>query len=153
MKDKQVLVIVDKVEHALSIKSRLLPHWPLVHGPVHAEQVRHFRGLGLLPQGAGWLCTSEQRESYRKRFEHSSLKYAIATGVWSQGVDFKHLDVLVRCDGQSSSIKSTQLPGRLARGEAGLLKDFDDVFDERFARRSKTRFRHYEEKGWALNYC
>lgn len=148
--DKQVLIIVDKVEHALNIKANFLPQWPLVHGPVHAEQLRTFSKMGLLPQGETWLCNTERRDNYRTLFEAGRMKYAIATGVWSQGVDFRHLDVLIRADAKSAPIPSTQIPGRLARGEAGLLVDFDDSFDERFSRRSKARFRAYSGKGWEL---
>jgi superfamily II DNA or RNA helicase len=152
MQEKQVLIMVDKVEHALHLKANFLPQWPLVHGPVQAEQVRTFRSLGLLPQGPGWLCTSEHREQYRRRFERGTMKFAIATGVWSQGVDFRHLDVLVRADGRSAPISNTQIPGRLSRGQTGLLVDFDDGFDKRFKTRSNARLRHYRGKGWTIHY-
>lgn len=152
MKDHQVLIMVDKVEHALMIKSRYLPRWPIVHGSVATEKVRAFKSLGIL-QDTSWLCTKDQREQYRKDFENGRIKFIIATGVWSQGVDMKHLDVLVRGDAQTSIIKGTQVPGRLSRGEAGLLRDYDDVFDERFASRSNKRFRHYESKGWDVIHC
>lgn len=151
LQNKQVLVMVDKVEHALMLKSQFLPTWPIVHGDVQAEQVRTFRRLNVLPD-LKWLCTSDQRENYRQRFERGKMRYAIATGVWSQGVDMKHLDVLVRADAKSSPISNTQIPGRLSRGDAGLLVDFMDSFDARFERRSQARVRAYTGKGWKITH-
>lgn len=147
--DKQTLIMVDKVEHALFLKRYFLPEWPIVHGSVQAEQIKTFQSLDLLPD-TNWLCTPDRRDAYRQRFESGRMRFAIATGVWSQGVDFRHLDVLVRADGRSSPISNTQIPGRLARGEAGLLVDFDDVFDERFYRRSASRTASYKGKGWKI---
>lgn len=147
---KQVLIIVDKVEHALFIKSQFLPEWPVIHGPVQAEQIKTFKRLGLLPNGPRDLCTPEFRDRARTDFECGRMRFAIATGVWQQGVDMRHLDVLIRADGAVSPIVSTQVPGRLSRGEAGLLVDFDDVFDEKFRHRSDARFRHYKGKGWDI---
>jgi len=43
-----------------------------------------------------------------------------------------------------------QIPGRLSRGEAGLLIDFLDLFDPRAARRSERRVRDYRAKGWTV---
>jgi len=148
--NKQVLIVVDKVEHALQIRSKFLPAWPIVHGPVAPEQVKTFSKLGMLPQGPTWLCQPEQRDVYRDRFERGTMRCAIATGVWSQGVDFCHLDVLLRADGTSAAIGSTQIPGRLSRGSHGLLIDCNDKFDERFLRRSERRFRIYTSKGWEI---
>ena len=148
---KQVLIAVDKVEHALFIKRHFLPDWPVVHGTVGNEQIETFKRLDLLPNGSSDLCTEEKRASYLRRFEVGVMKRAIATGVWSVGVDFKCLDVLVRGDGQSAPIKNTQLPGRLSRGEVGLLIDCHDQFDEGFRRASEDRARSYRSKGWDVN--
>lgn len=149
---RQTLIIVDKVEHALYLKRYHLEDWPIVHGSVDPEQISAFKGLDLLPHGTSWLCTAEQRDRYRRDFEHGALRRAIATNVWSTGVDFTHLDTLIRGDAQSGAIPSTQIPGRLARGVSGTLVDFDDKFDDRFARRSQRRFKTYRSKGWTLVY-
>ena len=146
---RQTLIIVDKIEHALALKSAYLPDWPLVHGVVSEDQIKDFQRAGLL-KSRNWLCTEEQRELLRKQFERGHLRAAIATGVWGVGVDFKHLTALIRADGRSAAIPSTQVPGRLSRGEYGILVDFDDLFDERFKRRSDTRLRLYRSKGWTI---
>jgi len=151
LEGKQVLIITSKVEHLLRLKM-LLPTWQIVHGPVDDEQITYFKNIGLLPAGDRVLCDQKSRETHRKNFERGALRTAIATGVWSQGVDFKHLDVLIRCDAMASEIPSTQIPGRLARGKYGLLVDFIDKFDDRFARRSKDRIRSYSAKGWNIEY-
>ncbi len=147
--NRQVLIMVDKVEHGLFIRNAWLPEWPIVHGPVQHEQISAFQNLGILPNKS-WLCTPDKRERYRQEFEAGKMRFAIATGVWSQGVDFRHLDVLVRCDARSSSIPNTQIPGRLSRGKTGLLVDFQDSFDDRFKRRSSSRIRDYRAKGWSI---
>lgn len=149
--NKQVLIIVDKIEHALFLKSKFLPSWPIVHGLVTREQIQTFKAMKLLTNEK-ILCTPEQREIYRRMFESGKMRYAIATGVWSQGIDMRHLDVLIRGDGKASRIPSTQIPGRLSRGKSGILVDFLDIFDERFRRRSNERIKVYKEKGWEIRY-
>lgn len=150
MLGKQVLVFVDKIEHALFLKRYYLHDWPLVHGPVSTEEAEWYAAQGVLPD-RGWLCDARQREKMRIEFEAGRLRHAIATGVWSQGVDMRCLDVLVRCDGASSFIPSTQIPGRLSRGSQGLLVDFMDSYDARLEKRSTDRLRHYRQHGWSIN--
>lgn len=146
--NRQTLIIVDKLEHALALKN-ILVDWPLVHGPTSEEQIRYFTSINILPNKS-WLCSPDQRDYMRTQFEHGKMRFAIATGVWSQGVDMRHLDLLIRGDARSAAIPSTQIPGRLSRGKHGTLVDFNDRFDERFLRRSKARLALYASKGWNI---
>ncbi len=143
--EPQILILVDKVEHGLRIR-KLLPDWTFVYAGVSNEQRENFVAAGLMSQGEG--LSPQLRDDYREKFESGQLRRAIATGVWNTGVDFVHLDILIRADGGSGEIGNTQLPGRLSRGELGILVDFMDSFDESFERRSKVRRRSYKNKKW-----
>lgn len=145
----QTLVMVDKVEHALFLKRDHLQEWPIVCGAVDVEQQKAFRRIGLL-HSDHWLPSSTERSRMREQFESGKMRYAIATGVWSQGVDFRQLECLVRCDAGSGLIRDTQLPGRLSRGESGVLIDFMDLFDDRFKRKSASRLSTYRSHGWTI---
>jgi superfamily II DNA or RNA helicase len=148
LQGKQTLIIVDKVEHALRLR-KYLPQWPVVYGSITDEKRKMFVRWGLM-QTNEQPITLEQRDHYRRQFEAGNLRFAIATGVWNTGVDFKHLDVLARADGGAGEILNTQTPGRLSRGKHGLLLDYKDGFDEKFHDRWKRRMSTYRGKGWII---
>jgi late competence protein required for DNA uptake (superfamily II DNA/RNA helicase) len=96
--------------------------------------------------------TDRRREDLRLAFEDASLRRVIATDVWSTGVSFDRLAVLLRADARSSTIKDEQIPGRVSRTHpdkpAGLVIDCDDSFDQGFSRAFQSRKRNYRSKGW-----
>ena len=98
--------------------------------------------------------TPKQVEKIREKFSSGELKRAIATGIWSTGVDFPQLSVIIRADGGASPIKDTQMPGRVCRisdgKEKGVLVDMADLFDTWAAYRSKSRFKNYKDKKWEI---
>ena len=147
-KDPQILILVDKVEHALELK-KCLPDFEVVYGQMDAETAEHFRSTKLL---SGNPVTKKEVEAIRKRFTAGEARRVIATGIWSTGVDFPQLSVIIRADGGASAIKDIQMPGRVCRissgKDKGILVDFADSFDVWAARRSKTRFQSYKEKEW-----
>ena len=67
-------------------------------------------------------------------------------------VNFPHLQVLVRADGDVSRIEGIQIPGRLARLDEGkdcaYLVDVDDSFSPWASYRSKARERQYADQQW-----
>ena len=79
---------------------------------------------------------------------------AIATGVWSVGVSFNDLEVLIRAEGSGSRTAATQVPGRVCRISSqikkpyGLVIDFADNFEPVLAKRSAERFREYAKHQW-----
>ena len=93
--------------------------------------------------------------AFREKFEDGSLKKVIATTIWKEGIDPVHLRVLIRADGSSGNIPSTQIPGRLARrveGKSmGILIDFVDCYGGNFYRRSQKRIGHYRKKEWRIH--
>ena len=88
----------------------------------------------------------------RKAFEAGELKKLIATNIFSEGVNFVHLQYLIRADGEISRISNTQIPGRLSRlfpgKDCAYLIDFVDHFSPWAYRRSLVRWKDYKEAGW-----
>lgn len=152
--DQQLLVMVDKTEHAYCL-GQLLPEFAIVTGEPTADRVKEMRKRKSMTADQE-ICTKRMREEYRKAFEAHELKRAIATGVWSKGVDFRDLAVLVRADGGGSPINSGQVPGRLSRlGRKtqkvdGLLIDFFDNFSRNLRSRSESRIRVYRQNGYEI---
>jgi len=146
--DPQILILVDKVEHALRL-AKLLPDFKAVYGDMDADAASAFKAQGLLDSDP---ITRKQVEEVRKGFTEGTVKRVIATGIWSTGVDFPQLQVMIRADGGNSAIKDIQMPGRVCRiadGKSkGIQVDFADRFDAWTASRSRSRFKRYEEKQW-----
>lgn len=152
---QQILVMVGKTEHAYLLQL-LLQDFVVVCSDITTK-----RWGDLIKQGAvdpSWQkpCLSKDRDRYKAEFETSTLKYAIATGVWERGVDFKDLACLVRADGMASPIKSGQIPGRLSRlgrdgkKSHGVLIDFYDTFSRDYKAKSRKRLQVYKSNGWEI---
>lgn len=149
--EEQVLIMTNTVEHALQLR-KLLPEYSLVHGPIDSDKFRKFESQGLTENFTPIDAT--RREEMRQEFAAGTLKKVIATDVWSTGVSFDALQVLIRADARSSKILDEQIPGRVSRThvaggkQSGLLIDFRDDFDPSFFAASRKRSRSYQEKGW-----
>lgn len=151
---KQVLILVDTVDHALHIR-KLLPTAELCYSEGAlmdaAKRERYIRD-GFLDEDE--FMTTPLRNSLRRRFESRELMLAIATGVWAVGVSFDSLNVLIRADAGDSETANVQLPGRVCRNDpatgkdCGILVDFMDVWDSKFKARSMNRRRDYFKRGW-----
>lgn len=153
---EQVLILVDTVEHAIYLR-QYLPEYELVYAEREDEDLDRYKRQGLLP--ADWPAMSKQRRrDLKTRYEKGELRKVIATNVWSVGVDFTHLQVLVRAAAGAGKIQSIQLPGRVSRinqaidKQSGLLIDLLDEFDTGFARQAQLRRRHYQEMGWQQKF-
>lgn len=150
--DQQILISVKSVEHAVHL-GQFLPDFKLIYSAMDPDKRKRWEKWGLIREGDHPL-TAQSREQARQDFRAGKLRRVIATGVWSTGVDFPGLNVVVRADGQRSSIQATQVPGRATRStdgkEYGIVIDFDDTFHDTLANRATGRFRHYRKKGWAL---
>jgi len=131
---KQVLVLVETVEHLKNLSS-LLPDFKVCYAT-----------------GTEGAMPKKDREKLRKAFEQRKFLGAIATGVWAVGVSFESLEVLIRAEGTASDTDSFQKPGRVCRihsgKSCGIVVDFIDSFDRRLYRRSLARNRAYEKYGW-----
>jgi len=103
------------------------------------------------------LLSSKEKEEIEKQFETAELKRVIATGTWKEGVDFQQLSVLIRADGATSFVNSTQIPGRLSRlspetgKQRGILIDFRDEFNDWANSRTQKRLAVYRSHGWTIH--
>lgn len=152
--DEQVLIMCTTFEHAVHLRQHL-PDYTLCYAE-RAEDDKLFTRYvrdGLLPENEPRM-TDRRRQQLRLDFEAGKLKKAIATDIWSTGVSFNGLSVLIRADARSSTIMDTQIPGRVCRKHAptdksvGILVDCLDQFDAGFRDAARKRRRNYEAKGW-----
>lgn len=152
--DAQILVMVDKIEHAY-ILSSLLPEYTVVTGVLPQDRKEELERMKVLTPGQK-LCSAKDRDAYRRAFESNQLKRVIATRIWEKGVDFRDLLGLVRADGLASSIAACQIPGRLSRlgktveKQLGVLVDFYDMFSDGLKGRARKRLKSYRDSGWVI---
>jgi superfamily II DNA or RNA helicase len=150
--DTQVLILVASIEHAVYL-GKLLPDYTLVYGSLPPADLDFYIKQRLLPPTYRPV-DAKRRKQLRVEFMSGELKKAIATGVWSTGVSFDALQVLIRADAQSSRILDVQIPGRVGRVHtasgklAGLVHDFKDQFDPSYRRAALSRKKSYLSRGW-----
>lgn len=146
----QTMVSVETVEHAFHLKE-FLPDFKVVFAGVSSSTARRLISKGLVTEQELERCLKE-RDELRRKFEAGEVRGIIATDVWSTGVSFNDLAVVVRADAGVSGIRSIQIPGRVARlsdgKKCGIVVDFEDRFDRSLLAQSKQRRRVYEQSGW-----
>ena len=152
--DEQILISVDTFEHAIFLK-QLLPEFELAYATADLKKVAKYKSWGLLPQE--WQpLDGETRERLRNAFTDGQIRRVIATSVWSRGVSFDGLSVMIRADGGMSGVKDKQWPGRASRiadGKMGsIIIDCADKFNPRLWEHSLARYCHYEALGWAQQW-
>lgn len=157
----QVLIPVETLEHALALKQEL-PEYSLVYSPTSNSDFAYLQSEGLIGEDFK-LITPARKAKLTRRFTRGKLKKVIVTTVWNAGVDFKHLEVLIRADGGGSAVNDVQIPGRTSRtnkalmkgGKAvtkriGIIHDYDDMFNKKAERRSSRRQTNYGKNGWKI---
>lgn len=151
--EEQTMIMVKTIDHAVHLR-RLLPEYQLAYAAngMDAERLRDYIKRGLLPPDEP-LMTPARLSELRRAFAEGTLKKVISNYVWSTGVNFRHLTVLIRADAAASTIRDVQIPGRACRRVAGskesaLLIDCWDEWDARLLRKSQSRRRNYVGKGW-----
>ena len=149
----QVLILVRTLEHAVFLKQHL-SNFKLCYDKMDSEVYAGLVKKGLLDSLDEPIMTPAARDKMSKDFEAGTLKKVIATDVWSTGVDFPQLSVLIRADARASEIMDIQAPGRVVRRhdasgkDHGLVIDCMDYFDPAFHRRSVERKKTYVKQGW-----
>jgi superfamily II DNA or RNA helicase len=145
----QVLINVKTVEHLLQLK-QLLPDFAAAYSPKPYEEMKKFyrhAGIDKVP-----VLSKDGLSHLTRAFEKGSVKKCISTGVWSRGVDFRELQVLIRADGANSVIFDTQIPGRTSRIADGktisFVFDFLDEFSDKTAGKAQERRKRYAKNGW-----
>lgn len=158
---EQVMVSVATIEHALYLK-QLLPDFELLYrdGGLDGDRYQYgravsmkgyFEGLGVMPKNLP-LMTYQRRKFLTKEAVAGNIKKFIVTPIFKQGVDLRHLQAIVRCDGGTSKINDNQIPGRVSRIDGvktvGFLHDYIDKFNEKAEARSRKRQATYRQLGW-----
>jgi len=148
----QTLILVETLEHALFLR-QLLPNFQLCYSEqaLDTERRNFFVRNGLMDPNESMTAT--RRDELRRGFEDRQFLGAIATGVWSVGVSFDSLQVLVRADGGASATNNMQAPGRVCRVDSngkpyGIVVDLQDEFDDKFHGYGISRYRDYGRNGW-----
>lgn len=147
--DEQVLILVDRARHSLLLK-QLLPEFTLVFQSVAPAVWRECHNEGLIDSNFA-PPTAHDLLRYRDAFKTGELRKVIATNMWSTGVSFDQLSVLIRADGQAGFIIDTQAPPRTSRlydGKVAVVYDWLDQFSSIYRGRAKRRGKTYEEHGW-----
>lgn len=150
----QVLIMVNTTEHAFHLK-RELPEFSLAYDKVDLVDYNRYLRQELTTQEAEPMMTKQRRQDLIGLFERRELMTAIATGIWSTGVDFVGLDVVIRADGMASDIASVQIPGRAARisphtdKQSGVVVDLTDRFDVSLHNRARRRRARYQSNDWS----
>ena len=147
--EEQVLITVKTIDHALHLH-RFLPDYQVVYSPKDYKELNKFRylkGVDKVP-----TMTKDRLSYVKKQFENGNIKKVIATGVWSRGVNFPNLSVLIRADAANSVISDIQWTGRAARKmenkDVSLVFDFTDEFSTAFEKKALARRKRYKEQGW-----
>ncbi len=151
--DEQVLIMVKTIEHAVRLKN-LLPEFSLAYAKDGMDEARisDYVKQGLLPADEP-VMTGDRVGQLRTAFAAGTLKKVIANSVWSTGVNFRTLAVLVRADAAASEILDGQIPGRVCRRvpgvkEAAIMIDCWDEWDASLLGRSRKRKANYAKRGW-----
>ncbi len=151
--EDQVLIMVTTFDHAVHLR-QFLPEFTLCYAERGDDDAfNRFVKQGMLPEDEP-VMTTARRQQLRQQFENGKLRKVIATDVWSTGVSFNELGVLIRADARSSEIMDSQIPGRVCRlhqetnKQYGLVIDCLDQFDPGFRAAAQKRRRNYEAKGW-----
>lgn len=160
----QTLILVECLEHALRLQ-QMLPNFVIAHAgsvgaarrkalvdqlvPIESDDVTRVSMTEKLNEQLD--MSSKRLDKLREDFESGTLKHAIATPIWSAGVDFTCLRMLVRADGRSGEISNIQWTGRssrLAEGKSfGLVLDYLDKFSDWSAGRAERRLKIYRGRG------
>lgn len=151
-KGMQTLILVDTVNHAIEL-AQYLPEFVVCAASCDINLLSRYerKGYKRLDQIKD---TISRREEFTEKFRKRQVLGVIATNIWSTGVSFNDLEVLIRADAKTSKVANLQAPGRVCRipltvkKEYGIIVDFIDRFSPEFLRRSKERFRIYRKMGW-----
>ena len=153
----QTLILVETVEHMVYLKE-LLPEFQVCYSNMNLDRpaMKFLRSRGLLENVP--KLSYRDRMDVKARFENRDIMGCIATTIWTQGVSFDSLQVLIRADGGYSETNNQQWPGRVARIDPktnksyGILVDCFDEFDVWTKARSFARLRSYRSNGWQISH-
>lgn len=157
VEDPQILCMVETIDHAFELRKHL-PDYRLVYA-VQGDQEQWSKRKKQFANRKLWKSDADDvtdavRNQLRLDFQAGTLRRAISTHCWAQGVNFVQLSVLARLDGATAKNLNIQIPGRLSRlsdgKEYGFLVDSDDGYDDKAAEKSQRRIAFYASMGWKI---
>jgi superfamily II DNA or RNA helicase len=114
--DMQALVIMQFLEQMEYIKQQCDTNVEIVHAETSAEKLADYQNLRA-------ISAKERKEIYT-RMENSDIKRILSTHVYSTGVNFPSLEVVINAGGGGSEIVSKQIPGRESRKTADKQRSY-----------------------------
>ncbi|MEM3061953.1 MAG: helicase-related protein, partial [Nitrososphaerota archaeon] len=150
--NKQVLILVDTIEHALNIE-RFDNEMIVCCRQPDSTRLKRLKSRGLNVDKI--VNSAEEFEKMIENFRSRKIMKMVATDVLSTGVSFEDLEVLIRADAKASKIFSVQAPGRVSRNsnavrkETGIVVDLYDSKDKLSMKYAKERYKQYKEVGWS----
>jgi len=149
---RQTLIMVETLEHLMYIK-KLLPEAAITYASCSKKRYKEYVELGFLTDP---YRTTKEISQVQTGMETGEIRLCISTMVFKEGVDFTHLEVLIRGETQSGIIPLTQIGGRLSRKTEvktkGILIDFMNQFDPGFLRAATSRIAKYIKMKWEVKY-
>jgi DNA excision repair protein ERCC-3 len=115
--------------------------------------IEHGQILTALTGGKHMHGSTEKdiRKDVMEEFKVGHLAILVSTvGIWSEGVDFPRLDILINCSANRGDVKSIQMLGRILRKSEGknAAVYYDFIDDSRFFRKaSHARMHIFRKEG------
>lgn len=151
--DPQVLVIVDKTEHAYALLQEL-EGFTIVTGKVDAKRLKKLNKSGLDIEFTDLV--SDNRRSYLRRlFENGELKRTVATKIWTESVSSNHCNIVVYAAGDAKVNDFIQAIGRGSRILEGktytTVLVYNDLFAPAYQARSSKLIRAANKQGHTMH--
>ena len=147
--DGQIMIMVSTLVHAIELH-KMLPWFKVAY--YGRNDTKALTGKLKNVDLSQYKMNAKQLDIMRKAFAKGTLKYLICTKVMKQGVNFPHLQVLIRADGDVSAVEGIQIPGRLSRLDEdkkyAYLIDVADTFSPWAHGRAQARQKLYQEQQW-----
>lgn len=122
---------------------------PDVYRYITEEQARYANLFAAAPESS-----SAERDAVKNGLKDGSLKLAITSVIFVEGIDIPVLNTVINASAGRSSIQTVQRIGRAlrkAKGKSGaLLIDFYDKTIGSLERQSKARIDIYKSRGWKV---
>ncbi len=144
-------LILDLVEkHIAEKKGVLIGVKQIVHLQILVEKAER-RGIKIY--GAQGKTPKDERLEIINKMKSGEYLCAVATKVWSEGINIPKLEIIINAAAGKSPIENLQRPGRGTRNIEGkselLFYDFIDPL-RYLAEHSCERMKIYSEQGWKI---
>lgn len=119
--DLQTLVMVQYLEHMDNINKRCDGKVEICHGETNADNLLRYPSIRAI--------SPRERKAIYDDVANGTIRKAMSSMIWKQGVDIRDLSVVVNAAGGGSDIVAKQIPGRASRTNDATGKDMAFVID------------------------